>query len=199
MPNPSFSIRIGRISSSQFKTFTTIIADADLNGNAKPKAMTEIFSRTRNQITESNIVPIGIINADATFLTQEQIDENIKAKSEGQKINNDSYENIEIIMAGLLQAEIFQGDISFQISPDLVQSNLDNPIETIEIDFQDGKEWQRFEMKEQLISHQFNTVGTVAIAIKIVTKRGTYLTYCPLKINLLERPKVFALIPLMGF
>jgi hypothetical protein len=43
-----------------------------------------------------------------------------------------------------------------------------------------------------LIPYLFKTIGEVAIAIKLVTKRGTYLTYNILKINQLERPTPYS-------
>jgi pimeloyl-ACP methyl ester carboxylesterase len=182
---------IMNIDKSHFKTFTNLVEQADLNNKPCPAAMKEIFGRTRNEVTENNIIPIGIINTETTFLTQEQIDENIKLKADNQKVNGGSYEIIPIRMAGLLQEEIFQGNVAFQISPDFLQSNIDDPIEKITIDFQDGKGEQSFELKNQLIEHQFSTLGTVAISIKVTTKKGSFLTYCPLQIRLLERPEVY--------
>jgi pimeloyl-ACP methyl ester carboxylesterase len=175
-----------------FQMLTNIIEKADLKDKVKPKSITDFQNRNIDQITSNNIIPIGIINADALFLTQEQLDNNTKAKSQSQAVDGKSYENIEMIVAGLMQGEIYQGNVSFQISPKLIQENINNPILNLEIDFQDGKGYQKFEFKEQLIPHQFKTIGEVAIAIKLVTKRGTYLTYNILRVNQLERPMPYS-------
>lgn len=84
--------------------------------------------------------------------------------------DSQSYENIELIIAGLMQGDIYQGNVSFQISPTLLQSNLDNPIQSIEIDSQDGKGYQKYEFKEWLIPYQFKIIGEVEIAMKLVIK-----------------------------
>ncbi|WP_028524437.1 PA14 domain-containing protein [Runella limosa] len=180
------------LSSLHFEALTQMVEKADLNDKPKPKEITDIQTRSRDQITSSNVIPIGILNADATFLTQAQVNDNIKAKNQGKKADEKAYENIEMIAAGLLQGEVFQADVQFQISPKLVQTNIKNPIEGLEIDFQDGKGWQRYEYTERLIPHRFTTTGTVAIALKLITKRGIYITYCPLQIKALERPTFFA-------
>jgi pimeloyl-ACP methyl ester carboxylesterase len=174
-----------------FELLTTIVANADLNDKPKPKAVEKLQNLSRDQISSSNIIPIGIINADALVLTENQINENIKAKSQNKKADGKNYENVELITAGLLQGEIFQGNVSFRISPDLIQSNINNKIDHLEIDFQDGKGYRSFELKEQLIPYQFKTIGEVAITIKLVTKRGSFVTYNVLKINQLERPVPF--------
>ncbi|MEA5426844.1 BACON domain-containing protein [Arcicella lustrica] len=124
-------------------------------------------------------------------MTEAQINDNVKAKNNNKKADSKDYENVEIITAGLLQGEIFQGNVNFQISPDLLQSNISNQIKQIEIDFQDGKGYRVFDFKEQLIPYQFTTIGDVAIAIKLVTKRGTFLTYNILTIHQLERPQPY--------
>ena len=126
------------------------------------------------------------------MLSETQINDNIKAKEQNKKADSKDYENVEIIAAGLLQGEIFQGNVNFQISLDLIQSNINNKIERIEIDFQDGKGFQKYEFKEQLIPYQFKTIGEIALAIKLITKRGTFLTYNILKIHQLERPSPFS-------
>lgn len=181
-------IPILTLTSRHFELLTTIMANADLNDKPKPKAIANIQNLSRDQITSSNVIPIGIINADALILTEAQVNDNIKAKSQNIKADGKNYENVELITAGLLQGEIFQGNVSFRISPDLIQSNINNKIDHLEIDFQDGKGYKTFEMKEQLIPYQFKTIGEVSIAIKLVTKRATYLTYNILKVTQLERP-----------
>jgi hypothetical protein len=153
--------------------------------------MSKLISRSRGEITQGNIIPIGILNTESTFLTEKQIEENIYAKANKLNIDFDKYEIIPIKMAGFLQDEIYQGNVSFEINPELYINYIDDPIEKIQIDFQDEKGWQSFDFKYQLIEHQFYTTGTVAIGIKIITKNGSFLTFCPLNIKLVERPKEY--------
>ncbi|WP_131694688.1 hypothetical protein [Dyadobacter tibetensis] len=76
--------------------------------------MEKIFKRTRKEVTASNVIPVGIIYMDALLLSEAQVEENIKVKSEGKKADASKYENIELITAGPLQDEVFQGDVQFQ-------------------------------------------------------------------------------------
>ncbi len=78
----------------------------NMTGMKKPEAVKRIELRSRKEITASNVVPIGIINLDAILLTETQVEENIKPKSEGKKADASKYENIELTAAGPLQDEI---------------------------------------------------------------------------------------------
>lgn len=158
-----------------FRMLTNIIEKADLNDKVKPKSITDFQLRNIDQITSNNTIPIGIINADALFLTQQQLDDNTKAKSKSLVVDGKSYENIELIVAGLIQGEIYQGNVSFQISPTLLQTNIDNPIQSIEIDFQDGQGFQKYEFIEQLIPYQFKTIGEVAILPSNLLLKEAYI------------------------
>ena len=179
-----------RLSPQYFKTLSETLERADLQGRAKPLGITAIWNRSRDETTRSNIVPIGILNSEAILLSPEQVEQNVRSKSEGKAVAASEYEGIELIAAGLLQGEIFQSNVFFQISTEYIQSNISNPIEQLEIDFQDGKGWQTYKFSDQLISHQFTSVGEVAIGIKLVTKRGTFITYNTLQIKMLKRPAV---------
>jgi hypothetical protein len=161
----------------------------DIEDKKKPDALDKIQKRSRNEITASNVVPVAIINLDALLLSEAQVDENIKAKSEGKKADGSRYETVELIAAGLIQEEIFQGDVQFQLSRGLLYSNNKNEIRAVSIDFLDGKGWQEYSFKDELINHRFESVGEVGIYIKLETERGTYITGNTLKINMLNRFK----------
>lgn len=95
---------------------------------------------------------------------------------------------MEFTAAGLLQSEAFQGNLSFEIDSSTIISNLNNPIKSISIDFNDGKGFQDYEWKQQNITHQFTTAGDNKINIKLSTKKGIYITNCPIKIHFIQRP-----------
>lgn len=137
--------------------------------DSKDKPLTKIIRgllvRSRQEITDLNVIPIGIVNVDAILLTKQQVENNIKAKSENKKAKSDDYENLEFISASTLDWELFQGNIQFKISPDFELSNINNPIKGLEIDFKDGKGWQKYDYKEQLIRHKFTKIGETNISI----------------------------------
>lgn len=58
------------LTSQHFRMLSNIIKKADLNDKIKPKSITDFQARNIDQITSNNIILIGIINADALFLTQ---------------------------------------------------------------------------------------------------------------------------------
>ncbi len=150
--------------------------------------MKGIIAKKGKEISDNNNIPIGIINAEALLLTKEQMEANTKAKKDNKKADSKDYENIEFIGAGLLQAEAFQGNLSFEIDPSTIINNLDNPIRGLAIDFDEGKGFEDVGWKQQIITHQFSKTGDLSIKIKLTTKRGVYVTTCPFKIHFLSRP-----------
>ncbi|WP_025765329.1 esterase/lipase family protein [Dyadobacter tibetensis] len=169
----------------------------DMENKKKPDAIEKILKRQRKEITTSQVVPVGIINLDALMLSEAQVQDNMKAHKEGKKADISGYESLELIAAGLLQEEIFQGDVQFLFGKALVYANNKNKIESIGIDFQDGKGWHTFAMKDELVSHRFDALGEVAISIRLVTDRGVYITRCILQVKMLERlqPDLTGTIP----
>ena len=72
-------------------------------------------SRNRDQVTQANIIPIGILNAEIDIPDEKKKD--------------------FVLMASPIQKDIFQAKVQFQLSPKLLHTNLDNQIESIEISF----------------------------------------------------------------
>ena len=133
------------------------------------KEFSEAISRTRNQVTQANIIPIGILNADI-----ETPDEKEKKKD-------------FVLMASPIQKDIFQANVQFQISPKLLQTNLDNQIESIEISFDNGDNWKTYKYEEQLISYQFKSTGEQEIGFRINSKKGTYVSFATVDVKQLVR------------
>ena len=134
------------------------------------REFSEAISRTRNQVTQANIIPIGILNAD------------IEAPNDKEKKKD------FILMASPVQKDIFQANVQFQISPKLLQTNLSNQIESIEISFDNGDNWKTYKYEEQLISYQFKNTGEQEIGFRINSKKGTYVTFATIDVKQLIRP-----------
>lgn len=94
------------------------------------KEFSDATSRSRDQVTQSNIIPIGILNADVEI-------------SNGKEKKKDF-----VLMASPIQKDIFQANVQFQLSPKLLQTNLDNQIESIEISFDNGDNWKSYKYEE---------------------------------------------------
>jgi hypothetical protein len=171
-----------------FNYLSDILEQADLKEKPLNDKIKNIIGRKGNEVTKNNIIPISIINAEALLLTKEQVVANQEAKKNNKNADSKDYETIEFIAAGLLQSEAFQGNLSFEIDPSVIISNLNNKIESVSIDFNEGKGFQNYDWKQQTISHQFTSAGDKSIKIKLSTKKGTYITSCPFKIHFLNRP-----------
>jgi hypothetical protein len=142
------------------------------SSNAKTlQEFSDATSRSRDQITQSNVIPIGILNAD------------VEISADGKEKKKDF-----ILMASPIQKDIFQANVQFQLSPKLLQTNLDNQIESIEISFDNGDNWKSYKYEEQLISYQFSRIGEQDIGFRINSKKGTFVTFATVDVKQLTRP-----------
>jgi hypothetical protein len=137
-----------------------------------PKEFSDGMARNRDQVTQSNIIPIGILNAD------------IETPNTDKKEKKKDF----VLMASPIQKDIFQANIQFQISPKLLKTNLDNKIESIEISFDNGDNWKLYKYEEQLINYQFKETGEQEIGFKINSKKGTFITFATVDVKQLIRP-----------
>lgn len=164
------------------------LAEANLTKGKPYKAYTS-FARTSKKEKEDNaVIPIGIINVDATLLDSTQIEENVKQKGKGKKADSKKYETVYILAASVLQEEVYQANVQFQISPALHFNNNDNPITGLELDFHDGKGFQVFGLKERTINYTYTSVGMHGLAIKLRSQRGIYVFQTQLNVVSLAKP-----------
>ena len=136
------------------------------------KDFTDVLKRDRDQITQANVIPIGILNAEISL-------------PEDKEKKKDF-----ILMASPLEKDIFQADIQFQINPNLSQSNLDNQINSIELSFDEGLNWKSYKYEAQLINYRFTKIGEQTIGFKLNSKKGTYITFSTVDVKQLQRPSV---------
>lgn len=171
-----------------FNYLSEMLEQADLKEKPLSAKLKNIIGRKGKEVSGNNTIPISVVNVESLLLTEAQLASNQEAKKNNKKVDSKDYEIIEFIAAGLLQSEAFQGNLSFEIDPSTMISNLDNSIKNISIDFNEGKGFQDYEWKQQTITHQFTKAGNISIKIKLSTKKGTYITNCPIKIHFLQRP-----------
>ncbi len=142
------------------------------SSNAKAqKEFSDAIDRSRDQVTQSNVIPIGILNAD------------VEITADGKEKKKDF-----VLMASPIQKDIFQANVQFQLSPKLLQTNLDNQIESIEISFDGGDNWKSYKYEEQLINYQFSKIGEQDIGFRINSKKGTFVTFTTVDVKQLARP-----------
>jgi hypothetical protein len=170
-----------------FNYLSEMLEQADLKEKPLNAKLKNIIGRRGKEVSRNNTIPIGIVNSETILLTKDQLIANQDSKKKNLKADSKDYETVEFIAAGLLQSEAFQGNLSFEIDPSVIISNLDNSIKGISIDFDEGKGFQDYEWKQQIIAYQFTTSGKKSIKIKLSTKKGIYITSSPLKIHFLQR------------
>ena len=156
-----------RLRPSSFLIYQSLTSSSNVS---LQKDFTEVLTRNRDQVTQSNVIPVGILNAEISL-------------PEDKEKKKDF-----ILMASPLEKDIFQADIQFQINPNLLQSNIDNKISGIEISFDEGLNWQSYKYEAQLINYRFNRTGEQTIGFKLISKRGTYITFTVVDVKQLQRP-----------
>ena len=118
-----------------FNYLSEILEQADLKERPLSDKLKSIISRKGKAVSGNNVIPIGIVNTESLLLTQEQLASNKESKRNNKNADSKDYEIVEFIAAGLLQSEVFQGNINFEIDPSTMINNLDNAIRSISIDF----------------------------------------------------------------
>ncbi len=131
---------------------------------------TTVQNRTKN-----NIIPIGILDIEGTLLTEQQVKNAEQQKNNPKNVISEEYEKIRFLVASVLQENIYQSEVQFKISPDLLITDRQSSINEIEIDFNDGKGFTKYKLENQLVNHKFNKLGKTLIKIKLFTPQGPYL------------------------
>ena len=168
------------------------LVNADLRPTDKKlKPFATFFEKDVTKQNLNNAIPVGIINFDAAFLTQEQLKKNQELKAKNQSADDITTENVFVFAASVLQQDVFQGDISFRISTTYHFTNIDNPISSFEIDFQDGKGFRKYDFKDQTVSYQYSSTGEHPITFRFITRRGVYVSHSAINVKLLKRAPVF--------
>ncbi|MDF7820199.1 RICIN domain-containing protein [Runella sp. MFBS21] len=183
---------VANINAREWQSLYERLSMADLRkGNDKIPDVGTLIEQDADKRSNNNVIPIGILNLDATFLDEKQAEENSKEKQQGKKAKSEQYEKVFFLAAAVLQKDIYQADVSFKIDPNLHISNNKNEIKRLEIDFQDGKGYQSFEMKAKAIPYRFTSTGERIITLRIYTQRGTYVFHSRIDVKQLERPKIY--------
>jgi hypothetical protein len=167
------------------------LVTADLREKGQRLPDYEKFAeKDRKKLTKSNTIPIGILNLDATLLTEEQLKENEALKKQSKKPASatvDGYERIHFINASVLQEDVFQSEVNFQLSPSLHISNNNVRIKQVELDFHDGKGYRSHPLSEKLIPYRFSSLGERLLSIRLLTERGAFVFQTLINVKQLER------------
>jgi hypothetical protein len=144
-----------------------------------------------NKATKNNMIPIGILDLESIYLTGEQVTDNEQKKKDGKAVDFSVYDPVRIIMASVLQEDVFQANVLFRLDPGLYISNHDHPIQNLEIDFHDGKGYAVYPVSTQLIPYQFTNIGKHKIDLRLKSGDRIFVFQTQVNVLQLERIKPF--------
>ncbi|SKC15747.1 esterase/lipase family protein [Dyadobacter psychrophilus] len=151
------------------------LIDTDLRpANSRLVELTRLVETNIDKVTRSNVVPIGIINLEGIYLSEEELVKNEASKKAGRAIDFTKYETVRIVSAAVLQEDLYQAKVSFFLNKQLNIHNHAAKVTTFEIDFNDGKGFTSFPIMDQLILHEFESLGEHRINIRFQAGNNTY-------------------------
>ncbi|MEO6281865.1 MAG: T9SS type A sorting domain-containing protein [Dyadobacter sp.] len=180
------------VTAEEWQNLYERLIDTDLRpaSNRLPD-LNKLTETDPNKATKNNVVPIGILDLESIYLTGEQIADNEQKKKNGKAVDFLAYDPVRIMMASVLQEDVFQADVLFRLDPGLYISNHDHPIQNLEIDFHDGKGYAVYPLSTQLIPHQFANIGKHKIDLRLKSGHNVFVFQTLVNVLQLERVKPF--------
>ncbi len=157
---------------------------ADLRQQRLPSDKNSLRGSNNQSKDGATIVPIGILNMEGNLLTAQQISDNKEAKKQHKAADGSRYETLPVLLASVLQEEVYQGSVSLQFDPSKHFANSNINIQEAGVNFLDGKGFQMVHLgAPQSINYQFTTPGKKVILIKIKTNKGDYVSISQLNVK----------------
>lgn len=151
------------------------LIDTDLRpANSRLVELTKLVETNTDKVTRSNVVPIGLINMEGIYLSEEELAKNEASKKAKRAVDFTKYETVRIVSAAVLQEDLYQAKVSFFLNKPLNINNHAAKVTTFEIDFNDGKGFKSYPIMDQLILHEFQSVGEHRINIRFQVGSVTY-------------------------
>jgi hypothetical protein len=186
--NKNEKSQVEPVSAEEWLNLYDRLVDTDLR--SAPNRLRELANVTETnaaKMTKSNVVPIGIINLEGLFLSDEELAKNESSKKARRPVDFSKYETVRIVSASVLQEDLYQAKVSFYINHSL---NIDNHAEKVavfEIDFNDGKGFTKYPVADQLIVHRFESVGEHRINIRFYAGSIAYAFETKVNVKQMER------------
>ncbi len=97
--------------------------------------------------------------------------------------------HFELFASGTLIHEVYNSTVRFFISPKLLFTNSENTINSVLIDFGNGKGYTKFDFDEQIIEVEYDCIGQKNIISKICTTIDTIVSFTSINVKTLKRKK----------
>ncbi|NIJ53074.1 T9SS type A sorting domain-containing protein [Dyadobacter arcticus] len=163
-----------------------IYADLRTEGS-KIKGINTLEETDPYKLTKSNVIPIGIMNLESIYMSVSEIADNEARKKNGESIDFSIYKKFNIIYASVLQEDVYQSEVEFSFSPELYITNHPSKLDSVALDFQDGKGFKNYSVSDKLISHRFGSTGLNPIVIRFDANGKTWLFETSVNVRQLER------------
>ncbi|MCF0038514.1 T9SS type A sorting domain-containing protein [Dyadobacter fanqingshengii] len=155
------------VSAEEWQNLYDRLVDTDLRpANIRLAELTQLIETNAAKLTSSNVVPIGIINLEGIYLSDQELAQNETSKKAGRAVDFTKYETVRIVSSAALQEDLYQAKVSFYISNALNIDNHAEKVSALEIDFNDGGGFTTYPISGQLILHEFQSIGEHRINIR---------------------------------
>lgn len=173
--NKTTDSHVEPVSAEEWENLYDRLVDTDLRpANTHLPELAKVTETNAAKLTRSNVVPIGIINLEGIYLSDQEIKNNEASKKAGQAVDFNKYETVRIVSASVLQEDVYQARVSFYLNKPLNISNHADNVTSFEIDFNDGKGFKTYPILDQLIPHEFQSVGEHKINIRFQVGNAKY-------------------------
>lgn len=140
------------VSSEEWQNLYERLVDTDLRpAQDRLPELEKLVETNASKLTKNNTIPIGFINLESIYLSDEELVKNEAVKKAGKKVDFSKYERVKIVSAAVMQEDLYQADVSFLLDEGLNISNHTDKIATVEIDFNDGQGFASYSVSNQPI------------------------------------------------
>ncbi|MCF2503958.1 T9SS type A sorting domain-containing protein [Dyadobacter sp. CY107] len=180
------------VSSEEWQNLYERLVDTDLRpDHERLPELTKLVETNASKLTKNNTIPIGFINLEGIYLSVEELAKNEVSKKAGKKVDFSKYEKVKIVSAAVMQEDLYQADVSFQLDGELNISNHAEKINIVEIDFNDGHGFTGYSVTKQSIPHHFTSIGEHSIKIRFAIGSVNYFFETKVNVRQLERLKPY--------
>ncbi|MEO6283357.1 MAG: T9SS type A sorting domain-containing protein [Dyadobacter sp.] len=180
------------VTSEEWRNLYERLMDTDLRpGSGLFRNLDQLIETDPAKLSKNNVVPIGIMNMESIYLSGKQIADNEATKKAGKSVDFSTYEKVRIVSVAVLQEDVYQAEVSFRISLDLLITNHTGRPESIELDFNDGKGYKTYPISDNLVHHRFESTGEQKIGIRLRVDNKTFLFETKVNVRQLERIKPY--------
>ncbi|MCE7068871.1 T9SS type A sorting domain-containing protein [Dyadobacter sp. CY327] len=180
------------VSSEEWQNLYERLVDTDLRpAQDRLPELAKLVETDAAKLTKSNIIPIAFINLEGIYLSDGALNKNEALKKAGKSVDFAKYEKVRIVSAAVMQEDLYQSDVSFLLDEALNIDNHADKIDSVEIDFNDGRGFTAYPVTKKLIPHRFNSIGEHSLRIRFAIGNTNYLFETKVNVRQMERLKPY--------